>query len=101
MMSTPQTMNSEVKNSTNNEAPWQIWQMTKKRKFSGTPPTLDIQQHILEPVLQKNCFESLANINNNASSSTNNNIDSQEETIYSSENPKASTNFCIQRYKLC
>ena len=61
MTSTPQTMNSEVENSTNSEAPWQIWQiwqMTKKRKFSGTP-TLDIQQNILEPVLQKNRFESL------------------------------------------
>ena len=54
--------------------------MTKKRKFSVTPPTLDIQQNSLEPVLQKNRFESLANINNNACSSTNNNIDSQEET---------------------
>ena len=35
----------------------------------------NIQQNSHEPVLQKNRFEPLANINNNASSLTNNTID--------------------------
>lgn len=81
MMSTLQTTNPDTNNLTNSETSWQTWQMSKKRKLSGTPKTLDIQQNNLEPVPQQNRFELLADINNDARSLTDKNMDSQEEAI--------------------